>query len=542
MQKAPLATPLEVLQQFESHHYTIPSAFASRLKTNGSKAFCYFEGREVSWAEFERDVQKMQGYLLSQKIQAGDRVGIVAKNHYAHLVLLFSLASLSAILLPINPQFGTTELGYVLKNSEPSLLFLESELLSTVQAACQEQDLKPTQVLLSQSAKVSKEDLLPTLEEVLRPFEHFIAPPSSAQADDTCVIIYTSGTTGFPKGVMHSQRSFLLCGEAYIERLYIQTNDRIMVVLPLFHMNALFYSVAGAVCAGATVALMPRFSASQFWKQALDSKATTVNLIEAACNILKLRPRSEFYPGHTIRCAYGVRNNAHDVFLNEFKIPYFVSGYGMTEIPGVTCSPYGAIQKPGTMGPIGKHPNPHQPWAECRVVDDEGRDVPDGQTGEMIVRTPIIMQGYFRDAAQTQASFRDGWFLTGDLVSRDRDGYYTFVSRKKDIIRRRGENIAGAELDRIIGNHSDVAEVATIAVPAELGEDEILAAIVLKKHATANAHDIQAWCAQHLAPMKVPRYIAFLEELPYTPTQKISKAILRADSSLISKAIDLSKT
>ena len=194
------------------------------------------------------------------------------------------------------------------------------------------------------------------------------------------------------------------------------------------------------------------------------------------------------------------------------------------------------------MGPIGKHPNPHQPWAECRVVDDEGRDVPDGQTGEMIVRTPIIMQGYFRDAAQTQASFRDGWFLTGDLVSRDRDGHYTFVSRKKDIIRRRGENIAGAELDRIIGNHSDVAEVATIAVPAELGEDEILAAIVLKKHATANAHDIQAWCAQHLAPMKVPRYIAFLEELPYTPTQKISKAILRADSSLISKAIDLSKT
>jgi crotonobetaine/carnitine-CoA ligase len=194
------------------------------------------------------------------------------------------------------------------------------------------------------------------------------------------------------------------------------------------------------------------------------------------------------------------------------------------------------------MGPIGKHPNPHQAWAECRVVDDEGRDVPDGQTGEMMVRTPIIMQGYFRDAAQTQASFRDGWFLTGDLVSRDSDGYYTFVSRKKDIIRRRGENIAGAELDRIIGNHSDVAEVATIAVPAELGEDEILAAIVLKKNATTNAHDIQAWCAQHLAPMKVPRYIVFLEELPYTPTQKISKAILRADSSLISKAIDLSKT
>jgi crotonobetaine/carnitine-CoA ligase len=191
------------------------------------------------------------------------------------------------------------------------------------------------------------------------------------------------------------------------------------------------------------------------------------------------------------------------------------------------------------MGPIGKHPNPNQPWAECRVVDEAGNDVPTGVSGEMIVRTPIIMQGYFRDPEQTKVSFKDGWFLTGDLVSKDEDGYYTFVSRKKDIIRRRGENISGAELDRIIGNHPHVAEVATIAVPAELGEDEILAAIVLKENTNTSAEEIQAWCAQHLSAMKVPRYIAFLDALPYTPTQKISKAVLRADKSLISKAVDL---
>jgi crotonobetaine/carnitine-CoA ligase len=159
----------------------------------------------------------------------------------------------------------------------------------------------------------------------------------------------------------------------------------------------------------------------------------------------------------------------------------------------------------------------------------------------MIVRTPIIMQGYFRDPEQTKASFRDGWFLTGDLVSQDEDGYYTFISRKKDIIRRRGENISGAELDRVIGNHPDVAEVATIAVPAELGEDEILAAIVLKENTQPSAQEIQVWCAKHLSAMKVPRYIAFVDALPYTPTQKISKAILRADKSLVSKAVDLLK-
>lgn len=542
MQKAILATPLEVLNQFEVHNYTIPTAFESRLKISANKPFCYCDGKEISWAEFDRDVQKMQGFLLSQKVQAGDRVGIVAKNHYTHLTLLFSLARLSAIFLPINPEFSTTELGYVLKNSEPKLLFIESDLLGKAESACKENCLAPEIIFIDRPQKTNQDNKYQNIENALKGFENFSSETSNARADDTCVIIYTSGTTGFPKGVMHSQRSFLLCGEAYIERLYVQTNDRIMVVLPLFHMNALFYSVAGALCAGATLALMPRFSASQFWKQAVESKATTVNLIEAACNILKLRPRSEFYAEHQIRCAYGVRNSAHDVFLNEFHIPYFVSGYGMTEIPGVTCSPYGGIQKPGTMGPIGKHPNPNQVWAECRVVDELGNDVPIGATGEMIVKTPIIMQGYFRDAEQTQASFRDDWFLTGDLVSKDEDGYYTFVSRKKDIIRRRGENISGAELDRIISAHPHVAEVAAIAVPAELGEDEILAAVVLKPNTQSSAQEMQAWCAQHLTPMKVPRYIVFLEALPYTPTQKISKAALRADKHLITKAVDLLKS
>jgi len=542
MQKAILATPLEVLNQFEAHNYTIPTAFGSRLKISANKPFCYCDGKEISWAEFDRDVQKMQGFLLSQKVQAGDRVGIVAKNHYTHLTLLFSLARLSAIFLPINPEFSATELGYVLKNSEPKLLFIKSDLLGKAESACKENCLAPEIIFIDRPQKTNQDNKYQNIENALKGFENFSSEISSAQADDTCVIIYTSGTTGFPKGVMHSQRSFLLCGEAYIERLYVQTNDRIMIVLPLFHMNALFYSVAGALCAGATLALMPRFSASQFWKQAVESKATTVNLIEAACNILKLRPRSEFYAEHQIRCAYGVRNSAHDVFLNEFHIPYFVSGYGMTEIPGVTCSPYGGIQKPGTMGPIGKHPNPNQVWAECRVVDELGNDVPIGATGEMIVKTPIIMQGYFRDAEQTQASFRDDWFLTGDLVSKDEDGYYTFVSRKKDIIRRRGENISGAELDRIISAHPHVAEVAAIAVPAELGEDEILAAVVLKPNTQSSAQEMQAWCAQHLAPMKVPRYIVFLEALPYTPTQKISKAALRADKNLITKAVDLLKS
>jgi crotonobetaine/carnitine-CoA ligase len=172
-------------------------------------------------------------------------------------------------------------------------------------------------------------------------------------------------------------------------------------------------------------------------------------------------------------------------------------------------------------------------------VDEEGRDVADGEPGELIVRTPIVMQGYYRDPEQTAAAFRDGWFLTGDLVRRDPDGFYYFVARKKDIIRRKGENIAGAELDRVVGMHPGVAEAAAIPVPAELGEDEILIAVVRKAGADVTAGEIGRWCGEHLAPVKVPRYVVFVESLPHTPTHRVAKFPLRLDPTLLARAVDL---
>jgi crotonobetaine/carnitine-CoA ligase len=191
------------------------------------------------------------------------------------------------------------------------------------------------------------------------------------------------------------------------------------------------------------------------------------------------------------------------------------------------------------MGPIGRHPDPARPWAQCRVVDEDGRDVPDGTVGELIVKTPIVMQGYYRDPEQTKSAFRDGWFLTGDLVKRDADGYYFFVSRKKDIIRRRGENIAGAEIDRVVGAHPAVLEAAAVPVPSELGEDEILVAVVPKPGVKVTAQEIAEWCRERLAAMKVPRYVLFVDELPHTPTHKVAKHVMKADKTLKSRAVDL---
>lgn len=531
-----MKTPLETLKLYSDHDYTLWGAFQSRGRRDPQRTFIAFDGGTWSWEEFGRAVERAARALSAKGMARGDRVGVMGANSDGHVLMLFALARLGAIMVPINPEFGIDEVRYVVHHAEVSAVAASSATIETAQRACEGLKTAPWFVLLDGSR-----DGVPCLTTLIDQAPQ-IALPGNPEADTTCLIVYTSGTTGFPKGAMHSQRSFVLGGEAFVQRVHLQEDDRVMIVLPLFHINALFYSVAGTLAAGAGMAIVPRFSASTFWQTAVDTGATEVNIIEAIGTILKNRPRSEFRPEHRIRTVYGVREAVAQTFREEFGIPHLIGGYGMTEIPGVTCNPFEGPQKPGSMGPVGRHPDPVRPWAECRVVDDAGHDVPTGEAGELIVRTPIMMQGYFRDAEQTRAAFRDGWFLTGDLVRRDADGYFYFVSRKKDIIRRRGENIAGAELDRVIGAHPAVHEAAAIPVPSELGEDEILVAVVPKPGKRVAAEEIAQWCRERLAAMKVPRYVAIVDVLPHTPTHKVAKHVMRGDATLKARAVDLAAT
>jgi crotonobetaine/carnitine-CoA ligase len=528
--------PLEVLRLYPEHDYTLNGAFESRMRADPQRAFLIHQGRTWSWAEFHAAALRVAQMLSARGVTKGDRVGIIARNSDAHVLTLFACARIGAIMVPSNPEFGLQEVGYVLKHAGVAGIVCSEETFAVVREACR--DLGPAPwVLLIDAAREGAPNFF---DELARQPELTSPPPVTA--DDTCLIIYTSGTTGFPKGAMHSQRNFVTCGEAFVQRVRLQDDDRVMIVLPLFHMNALFYSIAGTLAAGCSTAVVPRFAASTFWDTAVLTGATEVNIIDAIGTILKERPRSEYRPAHRIRRVYGARQNVLETFRDEFGIPHLVGGFGMTEIPGVTATLFDGPRKPGSMGPVALHPDPTRPWAECRVLDDEGRDVATNEAGELAVRTPIIMQGYFRDPEQTRAAFRDGWFMTGDLVKRDAEGHYYFVTRKKDIIRRRGENIAGAEIDRVIQEHPGVFEVAAVAVPSELGEDEILAAVVPKPGVTLTAQEIARWCGERLAAMKVPRFVLFADSLPHTPTHKVAKHVLKADSTLKLRAVDLQTT
>ena len=528
-----MKTPLEVLKLYAEHNYTLLGAFASRMQRDPQRQFMVYEARTWSWQEFHDAMLRTARALAARGIRQGDRVAVMARNNPGHPLLLFALARLGAIMVPVNPEFGVAEARYVLHHAGVAAVACGADTLAVARAASGGMESEPWFMLTDRAAEG-----VPALDDLIAAAPASVLPPN-AGADATCLIVYTSGTTGFPKGAMHSQRSFVTCGEAFVQRIYVQPDERIMIVLPLFHINALFYSVAGTLAAGAGMIIVPRFSASTFWQTAADNGATEVNIIEAIGTILMNRPRSEFRPGHRITKIYGARQAVVETFRNDFHIPHLIGGYGMTEIPGVTCNPFEGPQKLGSMGPLGRHPDPARPWAQCRVVDDSGNDVGVDEVGELSVKTPIIMQGYYRDPEQTRGAFRDGWFLTGDLVRRDADGYFFFVSRKKDIIRRRGENIAGAELDRVIGAHPAVLEAAAIAVPSELGEDEIFVAVVPRPGHTLAAADIAQWSREHLAAIKVPRFVAIVDALPHTPTHKVAKAEMRADAGLRARAVDL---
>ena len=534
-----MLTSLEVLCLYPPHSGTIASALQSRASVAGNREFVSFQGRSWSYNEVADGVARTAAVLSAKGVKAGDRVGVLSLNHPSSVFALFALARMGAIMVPVNPDYGINEARYVLDHAQVCGVICSPAALPTVRDACASYEAMPW-LMLNATCDETGASNLPVLSALADAWTGPVPEPTTDPAA-TCVFIYTSGTTGFPKGVMHSQRSLLTAGEGFVERMHLQPQDRLLCVLPMFHVNAIFYSLSGSLAAGAALILEPRFSASKFWTTVKESGATEVNTIAAASSILMRRPRSEYVAGHALRKIYGAPfdEETFRVFQQEFHVPTLIEGYGMSEIPGALNNPFAGPHRIRSMGKPSLHPDPGVSLAELRIAGDDGEFLAPGQIGELVVRTPMVMQGYFRDEAQTRGAFRDGWFLTGDLAYVDADNYFWFVARKKDIIRKRGENISGAELDRVIGNHPAVLEAAAIPVPSDLGEEDILVAVIQRPGMSVQAEDIAQWCRERLSAIKVPRYVVLVDDLPHTPTHRVAKFKMREDASLLARAVDL---
>ncbi len=554
-------SPAAVLALYPQHAGTIPSFLAARAAVRPDRLVLQVEHRKWTYRELEEASALLAAELTRRGVTRGDRIALISLNSDLSVALFLAAARVGAIFIPLNPAATRADLEYLLGHSRASLIVAQPADVDRAREVSTALGRASPLVSLAEWGLAA--DTAGGVIERLRALggepdgtradrsrpdvearRGAGARDLKSQPDDPVVVIYTSGTTGFPKGVVHTHRTYVLAAEGFVSRMHLQPSERLLTVMPFFHINALFYSLGGAIAAGGALITVPRFSASQFWNLAAESGATEFNFLAAVGSILMNRPRSEFNPAHRIRKLYGgpISERMDRVFREEFNVSELIEGYGMTEIPGACCNPFAGPRKAGSIGRPAVHPTYPGAFSDLRILGDDGGELPPGEAGELVVRTPMMFKEYLDDPEQTAAAFRDGGFLTGDLVRRDADGYFYFVARKKDIIRRRGENIAGAELDRIITDHPGVAEAAAIGVPSELGEEEILVVVVPRQPGAVEPGALVDWCRGRLAAMKVPRYIVMADSLPHTPSHRVAKHLLKSDKSLLERAFDAAQT
>lgn len=479
-------------------------------------------GERVAWTDGERsrtfgDLPRIAALgataLASRGISAGDRLMVIAENRLETLELLIAAAWQGSILVPINPATPVGQLKYFLDYVAPVHVFFEgAETIDKVTA----RDSGATwEALPERSEGVSHGLRNCWLEGERR------AAPSTAQLDTPLTILLTSGTTGVSKGVVCPHGQFLAWGEAVSSMLALNQDDVAYTCLPLFHTNAL-NAAFQCLVSGATFHIGPKYSSSRFWQRVNAADATVTYLLGAMVSMLLNTPPSESDRTHAVTriLAPGTPVAALHAFEERFG-SILVEGHGMTETNAALGAPFGERK----IGFMGKPMNGY----EAQVVDEFDQPVPEGTPGELILRSNIpyaFATGYWMLPEVTIEANRNQWFHTGDRVVNE-DGWFKFLDRIKDVIRRRGENISAWEVEKVLDEHPCVARSAVVPVPSELGEDEVMAFIIPSEVGAVRPEELREHCGAALPAFAMPRFIEFVDDLPLTDTGKIRKQVLR---------------
>ena len=498
---------------------TLPALLERQAAAAGDRAYLRIGETARTVAEMRAVVARLAGAFAAAGVTAGDRVAIMAENRVELIDAWFACAWLGAILVPFNTATRGPQLQHVLTNSGSRILAIEPELFHHLDVL----DELPVELeriwLLDSNGDAPWRGL---------PVEPFPAPAEPVPAypvrpGDTVAILYTSGTTGPSKGVMCPHAQFYWWAISTAEMLGgLDRDDVLYTCLPLFHTNAL-NTCMQALLHGATVVVGPRFSASRFWARVTEAEATVTYLLGAMVAIIAKTPPSPDDRAHRVRVALAPATQAelHELFRDRFGM-VLRDGFGMTETNAVIGARDGE-QRPGTMGRA-------MSGYQVKIVDDDDNELPDGTPGELVMRADqpfAFATGYWRMPEKTVESWRNLWFHSGDRAIRDPDGSIRFLDRIKDAIRRRGENISAWEVEQVLQSHADVAGAAVIPVPSELGEDEVMACIVLREGAAVDPEALIGHCEPRLAYFAIPRYLEFLPALPLTENGKVRKFVLR---------------
>ena len=459
---------------------TVFSAFEQTANANSRRPFllAYPQRTELIYGAALERVASIASRYRARGYGNGHRVALKLPNCPEFLLHFLALNSLGASVLPLNPDYRTAELDYVLAHSEAGAVIDASSL-----------DDPP--------------------------------PPGKDCGAEECALLYTSGTTGKPKGCLLSNFYFLSLGRRYIAEGGLcelrQGEERLITPLPLFHMNALAFSTTAMILTAGCIVQLDRFHPKSWWRDVADSRATIAHYLGVMPAIL-MKDESPF-PGHQVRFGYGANANPkdHAAFEARFGFP-LIEGWAMTET--------------GSGALVSASREPRHVGTRCFGFEKHDTEIRIEANGELLVRHRSddprrgFFSGYLKDEKATADAWRDGWFHTGDAARRGPDGALHFVDRLKNIIRRAGENIAALEVEAALAGHPAVEQVAVIAAPDDVRDEEVLACVVSKSRNRETAISIQDWCLDRLSYFKAPGIVAFIDELPVTSTNKVQKAKL----------------
>ncbi|WP_232676218.1 AMP-binding protein [Nocardioides sp. R-C-SC26] len=481
--------------------------------------------RRWTYAELDRDVDRHAAALVAGGVGADDLVGVLGRNHATYLLVLLALSRIGAVSVPLNWRLHPTEQAYVLDQAGIAVLVHDDDFEADAAALHDQAGLR-LGIAMGDSDAVGQHrlaDLVAAQPDGVR------VPDAEKHADDVHRLLYTSGTTARPKGVIHTCGNVAANHLGQVLELELTERDRILMSAPLFHVSGLEAPGLATFAAGGTLVMGPTFAAEDIAE--LVEREQITGMVLAAQILFGLLDLVG--PDTATAHRRDVSSLRYLLFAGvapavrlrvKEQLPHvrIIDTFGMTELTNGACYLDAAhqVSKVGALGaPF--------PQVHLRVVDEELRPMPPGEPGEIVVRGPKVSPGYWRDEEATARSRRDGWFLTGDVGYLDDDGYLWFVDRRTDLIKSGGENVASAEVERVIAGHPDVAEVAVIGVPDDRWDEVPKAFVIARSGSGLDAEAVREYCRAHLARFKVPAHVDVVDSLPRNDSGKVLKTILR---------------
>lgn len=514
----------------DRERWVLPVLLRERARELGDKPFLSFAKNEATatYAEINERSDRMAAGLAAIGVARGDRVMVMMGNRLEFVITWFALNKLGAFHAPINTDYRGDFLEHLINTAQAEIMVLEERFVQTV-VACGD-NIDRLRELIVVPDDPGSEPTAPTGRWPSRPFASVPLdedPPETVVTPaDTYAVLFTSGTTGRSKGALVPYAHGHLLNERNLELLDMDGSSSYITELPLFHINA-HMTVYGCMIVGAHARIEERFSATRWLDRLRVSGATHSSMLGVMVDFVLRQPPTDHDTDHNLRSVWMVPclPELSRRFRDRFGVQRIVTSYGTTEV-GMVARRVVDRSDEISSGPIDTD------YYDVQIVDGDDEPLPDGEVGEIVVRTVLpwtVAHGYFGMPERTVEAYRNLWFHTGDAGRFDERGNLVFVDRLADRIRRRGENVASADVEHVLGTHDAVMEAAVVAVDAdeEGGEDEIKACLVLAAGASIDYESFWAWCDERLPYFAVPRYLELYEALPKTPTEKVLKHELR---------------